>query len=199
MRPFILFLVLVLGIFTACSGDQGPAGPKGDKGNANVMSGSLAPTDAEWLWNANYTLRTGPGSTTSWFTRYVDVALPQITAGIIANGAVLVFMEPEPGSGNWVSLIYSFVSFGGTYFHHFAYNASEGLLRLHFFMTPNTGANPSSQTWVLPVYTFRYVIVAGTALQSMQANGVDMRDYDQVMSYSGTRAVEKTGAIPVIR
>jgi hypothetical protein len=199
MKMFILSLVLVLGSLVACTGDTGPAGPKGDKGNANVLSGSLAPADTEWLWNSVYTLRTADNTTTSWFTRYVDVALTQINADIIANGAVLVYMEPLPASGTWVPLNYSYTSFGGTYMFNFAYEASDGLLRLHFFMTPNTGANPSSQTWVLPTYNFRYVIIAGTALQSMQAAGVDVGDYEQVRSYTAADGRGPQGPAPMAR
>jgi hypothetical protein len=196
MKVFRYVALLALMVLVSCEGDQGPVGPKGDTGNANVKSGSISPTNAEWLWNSVYTLDTDTGSSTSWFTRYVDVSVPQITAGIIANGAVLVFMEPDVGSGRWVPLNYSFTSFGGTYMLNFVYEATEGLLRLHFYMTPNTGANPSTQTWQLPTFAFRYVVIAGTALQSIQSGevDVDLRDYDSVRAFVESRE----GAEPAI-
>jgi hypothetical protein len=112
-------------VLAGCEGDQGPVGPAGPAGNANVKSGTVAPTNAEWLWNSVYTLKESTGQTTSYFTRHVDVAVPQITAEIIANGAVLVFFEPLPGSGRWAPLNYSFLAFGGEYFHNYVYEATR--------------------------------------------------------------------------
>lgn len=178
--PLLTFLFLA-----ACTGDQGPVGPAGAPGNANVKSGAIAPTNAEWLWNSNYCLQTSPSSTTCWFTRYVDVAVAEIDSNIVDNGAVLVFMEPDPGTNRWVPLNYSYTSFGGTYMFNYAYEVMDGNLRLHFYMTPNTGANPSSQTWTLATLKFRYVIIAGKALQLIQSGeaGVDVRDYESVKAF----------------
>jgi hypothetical protein len=184
MKALKFVALLLFAGLVACEGDQGPAGPKGDTGNANVKTGSIAPTNAEWLWNSTYSLESPPNTTTSWFTRYVDVARPEITADIIANGAVLVFMEPDPGTGEWVPLNYTYTSFGNNHFFHFVYEASEGLLRLHFFMTPKDGASPSTQTYTLPVYTFRYMIIAGTALQAARQNMVDLRDYESAKAFA---------------
>lgn len=188
--------VLVIGllsILVACEGKVGPAGPGGASGNANVKSGSVSPTNADWLWQAQYCLQNSQTTNNCWFSRYVDVSIAQIDSNIVKNGAVLVFMEPDPGTGKWVPLNYSFASFNGTYMFNYAYEVTEGNLRLHFYMTPNTGSNPDTQTWTLPTLEFRYVIIAGRALQLIQ-NGeanVNLRDYESVKAFCESAAVRE--------
>lgn len=181
MRWIASFLLLMMPVAAGCSGDDGPAGPAG---NANVMSGSVTPTNAEWLWPGGYTQYWGSGSWTSYFTRYYDIALTELSADLIDNGAVLVYMEPVPDSGRWVPLDHDFVSFDAAYTMRYVYEASEGLIRLQYFMTPNQGAVPSAQTYVLADLAFRYVLIAGKALQTMQAGGVDVGNYEQVVSWA---------------
>ncbi len=50
MRAFsVILLMALLLMVVGCEGDEGPTGPAG---NANVVTGTVTPTNAEWLWNS---------------------------------------------------------------------------------------------------------------------------------------------------
>ena len=183
MRAFSLILLMALLLMVVgCEGDEGPTGPAG---NANVVTGTVTPTNAEWLWNSIYWFGTAPGSGTGYFSRYVDIDVEEITPEIISTGVVLVFFEAYPGTGNWTPLPFQFVSGGATYTYNIVDEVSEGLIRLHFFFTPNSlgAALPSLETYTIATYTFKYTVIAGNALQAMTASGVDLTDHDRVMEY----------------
>ncbi len=165
-----------------CEGEQGLTGPAG---NANVKTGTISPTNEEWLWNGLYSFQTSPGSWMNYFTRYVDIPVAEITPDIIATGAVLVFFEALPGTGNWTPLPFQFVEFSSTYIYNVVYEVTEGMVRLHYFnMLNSPGVTPPDlQTIVIPTYTFKYTVIEGTALQAMAVREVDLSDHDQVMEY----------------
>jgi hypothetical protein len=174
---------------TGCEGDRGPTGPAGVDGNANVHSGTISPTSADWLWNSTYSFRTGEGSTTRYFTRYVDIPDSAITADIISDGMVLMFFEAMPGGGNWAPLPYQFTNFSSTFNYNIVYEVSEGMIRLHYFFTriSATATLPELSTVVIPTYPFRYVVVEGTALQTEGAGLVDLSSHDEVMEFLRTQ------------
>lgn len=183
MRALIVFLLAAAVLLAVgCEGEQGPTGPDG---NANVKTGTISPTNAEWLWQGNYDFQTAPGSWMSYFTRYVDIPVVEITPDIISSGVVLVFFEAYPGSGNWTPLPFQFVEFGSAFIYNIVYEVTEGMVRLHYFnMLNSAGVTiPDLETVVIPTYTFKYTVIEGTALQAMQAHEVDVSDHDQVMEY----------------
>jgi hypothetical protein len=149
------------------------------------VTGTISPANAEWLWQGSYAFQTTPGSWTSYFTRYVEIPVAEITPDIIANGAVLVSFEARPGFGNWTPLPFQFVDFNAAYIFNVVYEVSEGVVRLHFFYMLNSpGATiPDLETAVIPTYTFKYTVIEGTALEAMAAREVDVTDHDQVMEY----------------
>jgi hypothetical protein len=169
-----------------CEGEQGPAGPSG---NANVVTGTVSPTSAEWLWNSVYWFYTAPGAATGYPTRYVDIPVAEITPEIISAGAVLVFFEAYTGTGNWTPLPFQFVDAGAGYIHNVVYEVMEGNIRLHYFYMQNSaGATlPDLATALIPTYTFKYVVIEGNALEAMTSREVDVRDLDQVMEYTAVR------------
>jgi hypothetical protein len=186
VRVLFVFLMTAAVLLAAgCEGEQGPTGPSGDDGNANVVTGTISPTNAEWLWQGLYFFQTTPGSWTSYFTRYVEIPVAEITPDIIANGAVLVSFEARPGFGNWTPLPFQFVDFNAAYIYNVVYEVSEGVVRLHFFYMLNSpGATiPDLETAAIPTYTFKYTVIEGTALEAMAAREVDVTDHDQVMEY----------------
>lgn len=187
MRAFSVLLLIAAALMAmGCEGEEGPTGPSG---NANVVTGTISPTSAEWLWNSFYWFETAPGSGTGYFTRYVDIPVEEITPEIISTGVVLVFFEAYPGTGNWTPLPFQFVEGGGNYIFNLVYEVSEGLIRLHFFFMANsTGATlPNLSTYAIATYTFKYTVIEGTALQAMTASGVNLADHDRVMEYVVTQ------------
>ena len=186
MRALLVILMTVALLLVAgCEGEQGPTGPSGADGNANVVTGTISPTSAEWLWQGLYIFQTTPGSWTSYFTRYVEIPVAEITPDIIANGAVLVSFEARPGFGNWTPLPFQFVDFSAAYIFNVVYEVSEGMVRLHFFYMLNYlgAATPDLETAAIPTYTFKYTVIEGTALEAMAAFEVDVTDHDQVMEF----------------
>ena len=183
MRLFsVLLLAAVAVLAIGCEGDEGPAGPEG---NANVVTGTISPTNEQWLWNSIYWFGTSPSSGTGYWTRYVDVYVEEITPEIISTGVVLVFFEAYPGTGNWTPLPFQFVEGGGNYIFNIVYEVNEGLIRLHFFFMANSsGATlPDLATYPIATYTFKYTVIEGNALQAMTAGGVDLADHDRIMEY----------------
>jgi hypothetical protein len=172
-------------LFAGCEGEEGPTGPSGDDGNANVVTGTISPTNEEWLWNSTFWYRWGIGSSTGYFTRYVDITVEEITADVISTGVVLVSFKAEPGYPGWTSLPFHFPGMDWTYVHTIAFEVSEGLIRLHYFNIPNqSGASlPDLMTWEIPTYPFKYTVIGGTAIEEMAASGVDVTDHKQVMEF----------------
>lgn len=183
MRTLSVLLLTAAVLFSAgCEGEQGPVGPSG---NANVVTGTISPTNEEWLWSAYYTFRVSSGVTVSYFTRYVDIPVAEITPEIISAGAVLVTFEADPGSGKWTPLPFQFTGMSHDYMHNIVYEVMEGSIRLHFFSNPtSSGATPPNlETYILPTYTFKYTVIEGNVLETMTARGVDVSDHGQVMDY----------------
>ena len=186
MRVLFVFLMTAAVLLAAgCEGEQGPTGPSGTDGNANVLTGTISPTNAEWLNGGAYSLQTTPGSWTSYFTRYVAIPVAEITPDIIANGAVLVSFEAHPGSGKWTPLPFQFVEHNAGYIITIVNEVIEGEVRLHYFnMLNSAGVTPPILADVMiPTYTFKYTVIEGNALQAMTASEVDVTDHDQVMEF----------------
>ena len=178
----VLLLTAAVLLSAACEGEQGPVGPSG---NANVVTGTISPTNEEWLWNATYWFQTSPSAATGYLTRYVDIPVAEITPEIISTGVVLVSFEARPASGKWTPLPFQFVEGSSQYIFNVVYEVMEGAIRLHFFtMLNSAGASlPDLQTYTIPTYTFKYTVIEGNVLETMTARGVDISDHDQVMDY----------------
>ena len=186
MRTFaIILLTAAVLLAVGCEGEQGPAGPSGDDGNANVVTGTISPTNAEWLWSSAYWYRTAEGAATGYFTRYVNIPLEELTPEFISTGVVLVSFMAEPSQPYWTPLPFHFPSNDRTYLHTHVFEVMEGLIRLHYFNMPTTSTTslPSLETWPIPTYTFKYTLIEGTTREVMEASGVDVTDYEQVMEF----------------
>jgi hypothetical protein len=167
-------------------GPVGPQGPQGPPGNANVKTGIVTLTNAQWLWGGNWSLTTSTGSSTIYSTRSVNVNTNLVTAGIVTTGTVLVYFKP--GNDGWVPLPYHFLDFTRNYYYNIVYEYKQGLIRLHYFWDSNTvaGGVPSGlSTYVLPDYTFKYIIIGGAAARQMKTARINTSDYDAVMQYLG--------------
>jgi hypothetical protein len=182
MRKLLILLVVAL-FLAGCEGDMGPAGPAG---NANVMAGTISLTNAEWLAYSQWRMTTDVGTITVKSTRYVEIPVAEITADIIANGAVLMYIEAETGSDRWTTLPFEFLHYTREYFINIVYEVQEGMIRLHYFlMRAREGATlPDLAAHVIPAYEFKYVVIEGTALKTLQAGGVDLSHPDRIIEYA---------------
>jgi hypothetical protein len=179
-----LLVLFVVALFVAgCEGDMGPAGPAG---NANVMAGTISISNAEWLAYSSWTMTTDVGTITAKSTRYVEIPVAAITADIIENGAVLMYFEAEAGTDQWTTLPVEFLHYTGVYFINIVYEVQEGMIRLHYFlMRAYQGATlPDLATLVIPTYEFKYVVIEGTALLRLRADGVDLSQPDGIIEYA---------------
>jgi hypothetical protein len=178
---FLLPLLIVALMLAGCEGDEGPAGPSG---NANVKTGMITPTNAEWSWGSLYWFQINTSTWVGYITRYVDIPVEELTPDFISTGLVLVFLEAYPGSGNWTPLPFRFIA-DAQYSYNIVYEVSEGLIRLHYFYSLNdlSGSLPDLQNAEIPTYTFKYIVIEGAALEAMLASGVDVSDHDRITEF----------------
>lgn len=155
-----LLLLSGLFLFFSCK-KEGPAGPAGADGNANVRSGTVSLTNANWKWNSFWALTTSTGSSTIYSTRYADINTELLTQEIADKGSVQVFFKPS--NDGWVSLPFTFLDVTRNYYFNFMYEYKPGKISLHYFWTSNiagAGVPTGLNTYALPDYTFKYVITA---------------------------------------
>jgi len=185
LSVFLLATVVLMAM--GCEGEQGPTGPSGDDGNANVTTGTVTPTSADWLWNSIYWFSNQPDMGIGYISRYFDIPLEQLTAEFLATGVVLVYFEAYTGSGNWTPLPFQFVDGSQTHITNIVYEVSESRIRLHYFNMANVaGATfPDLQNFTIATYTFKYTLIEGSALEGMTSRGIVLSDYDEVMGYLG--------------
>jgi hypothetical protein len=161
----------------------GPQGPPGVDGNANVATHTLTLTSAQWLWQGQYTMTTGSNTALGWLTRYADIERPQLTADVLARGAVLVYTQADTAvADKWVPLPHQLLAGNLNYHYNYVYEALVGKVRLHFFYTPSAPSAPSAstptdlRTVTLPTRKFKVTIIDGTIAASIGAEGVSLAD-----------------------
>ena len=115
----------------------------------------------------------------------MEIPLAEITADIIEIGAVLMYIEAETGTDRWTMLPIEFLHYTREYFINIAYEVQEGMIRLHYFlMWAREGATlPDLGAHVIPTYEFKYVVIEGTALLRLQADGVDLSQPDRIIEH----------------
>lgn len=170
-------------------GIAGQDGADGQDGNANVQTGTVDLVNEDWLWQGSYTFNHQAGGfSSSWFTRYADLDIPEIDADIDQNGVVLVYFKASL-NGGWQPLPFLFTSFGNGYFTHIVYETSVENIRLHYFWTENKGATPGGlATYEIADHSFKYVIIEGTAVgknSSYSKTDFSKMTYEEVMDHFG--------------
>lgn len=156
-KPSYLVLLISSLLFMACKKE----GPAGADGNANVKSGTVSLTNADWKWASSWALTTSAGSNTIYSTRYADINTELVTQDIVDKGSVQVFFKPD--NDEWAPLPFSFIDVTRNYSFNFMYDHKPGKIRLHYFWAPNgtTGTLPGGlNSFTIPNYTFKYVITA---------------------------------------
>ncbi len=167
-------------------GTDGKDGTNGEDGNANVSVGTVVLTNADWLWNSSYSFSYGTGTTTIFFTRYVNLNVPEIDAKIDDTGLVLVYFKPT-ASGGWQPLPFQFPSFGNDYDTHIVYETSVGNIRFHYFWRANQGTVPSGlDSYTIGNYPIKYVIIEGNLIaKSPDNSNLDFKkmSYEEIMDH----------------
>ncbi|WP_315814800.1 hypothetical protein [Paraflavitalea speifideaquila] len=156
----MLTYLLILPALAGCK-KEGTQGPPGPAGNANVKGDTIRLINSNWLYPGQWALQTGGGAITYYSTRYADIATDLITADIIKRGSVEVFFKPNNDS--WTNLPYSFLGAFPAINHHFMYEFKAGNIRLHYYWSagPTTPVPTGLNTYVIPGFTFKYVVTAG--------------------------------------
>jgi len=179
---FTLILAAAILLAAGCEGEQGPVGPSG---NADVVTGTITPVNEDWLWSAYYWFSTTENEATGYATRYVDIAVPGIDSDIISFGVVLVSFQARENSDPWTPLPLQFDTGNGDYLYNVVYEYWEGMIRLHFFMMPNSPSVtwPDLQNWNIATYTFKYTVIGGKLLETMADRGIEVTDHGRVTEY----------------
>lgn len=194
MRPWPFFPIMAgltaALIVSGCEGPTGPEGPagaqgptgaqgpEGPPGTANVISGSVTLEDADWSSSTAQTkLGTSPSGTSfSKPARYVDVEVSDITADVITDGAVLVYMQVAPSNDPtlYTQLPHRFLFLSGTVAWHFVTEVTEENIRVLFFLEdledPTSFGDPLGPTQ--PTRDYRWVIIPPAAMTPAQVQAL---------------------------
>ncbi len=184
--PVLTTLIATAGLLAACEGPTGPEGPQGIQGiqgqegpqgpigNANVISGRVTLTEADWsTTTVQLRFNTSPGT---YFyaipARYADVAVSDLTLDVINNGAVLLYTAPDDARPNeFVPLPYRFRFIDTTvgYYRVLDARVQEGNIRFYYYyevldanVTP-----PSALEATQPDRVFRWVIIPPAAASTL--------------------------------
>lgn len=200
-RLLSVFLVSSAVIFTACEGPEGPQGPagptgatgatgaagatgatgaKGDKGdagatgpmgNANVASKEVTVTADQWT---NVEIAgIGTNVSSSWGGVKVE------DANITADKTVLAYVK---SGETWVALPISYTKEIDGSLERVNFGFKTG--QVEFYYRAQTAAFGGTVT-LKPAgdLTFKYVTIQQTFGKTMEANGVNLKNYTEVMNY----------------
>lgn len=166
------------------AGEQGPEGPQGPPGTANVITGSVTLEEADWSDD----LRSATGvhiSAGIGFgkpARYLDIEVTDITADVIADGAVLVYMETVRDDGSlttlYTQLPHRFLFSLGTVAWHFDHELTEGNIQVLFFIedleNPSNTVDPLGPTQATREYRWVILPPAATTAEQVQALPIEV-------------------------
>lgn len=175
-----LLVIPALVALSACSGDQGPTGPAGPQGpegpqgiqgpvgNANVISGRVTLTEADWSASTTfYGFQINPTTGLFWEdARWADVDVPEITTDVVDDGAVLMWITTEFELDGFLPLPVRFTRNTSTaYTWSYYARISEGSIRLLFLherLDPAVSP-PSPLDTTQPDRILRWVIIPPAA------------------------------------
>jgi hypothetical protein len=181
VRLAAIFLFLPL-VFVACEGEVGPTGPAGPQGaegavgpagpigNANIISGSATYADADWSTTlVQFSYRSNPSVIQfGKQARWIDIAVPELTASVITDGAVFMWMRPI--SSVLVPLPYRFQPVSSVWIHNYTHEIREGELRLLYYLENQEDAadiSLSPLTITQATREFRWMIIPPTVTTNL--------------------------------
>lgn len=146
------------------TGPAGPRGPKGADGNANVVSRTFNDSEVTWV------------DRTILGTKYKVAILnvPEITADVVANGAVMVYGHFLFVASSWNALPLSFYESGETKHYSTEIIIGKVIVRRH---------QSSNTTPPVPVVPFRVVVIEGNAATMARANNIDLKNYTAAQTF----------------
>lgn len=183
-RLFGMFIgVLAMGsILASCKKDgaTGPAGPQGANGTPGA-TGPIGPTgptgqtgSANVIYSPWITLPKGVLVDNLW---YFDIAVPQLTADHVNNGALIAYIGVN---NNAFPLPFTEGNSNGHGFSYFTnWDAAQKRITLHIRSIGTIPSNWASTTFPIQ---FRYVIIPGAVKTAMNPN-VNLKDYNEVQKY----------------
>lgn len=197
-RVSLLACLFVTALFLACEGPQGPEGPvgpegpqgpegpEGPPGNANVFSDSVTVTDGDWEEGQIF-FQPSPNSSLSRPALIDTLEVSELTEEINDRGNVQVYLRPG-GFGSdkrWKSLPYEILAFGNDFYYNFDYAYRTGQIILYYYYSPNgsNASTPDLSNATLPDYTYKYVLTAPQATQSVGDAGIDWQNHDELMTF----------------
>jgi hypothetical protein len=165
------------------AGPEGPAGPQGtagEDGNANVIVREVSLTDEDFS-DGQITLKIGEDVYQNRPAKVAEIEDADITAELIADGLVLVYMKHRAGEGaeEWRLLPERFLSFDEVY--HIVYKAgySEGKIRIYYYFERNRdGAMPDIRDAIVPGQTFKYAIIPGNAASKIMNPKIGLEELE---------------------
>ena len=174
------FVAFVL--FAGCSEDgvdgkdgiNGEQGPQGPTGNANVVIKQVTLDNASYS-NSSYGMETTSGSYIGRFSKKARISDAAITADVIDNGIVLVYMKTPTGLGSttytWTPLPASILALYSGYSDVWQTKVGAGYIDIHFYFEPNAPdvVLPNINTATVNTRTFKYVIISGNDVAAFKA------------------------------
>ncbi|TAL68342.1 MAG: hypothetical protein EPN82_10980 [Bacteroidetes bacterium] len=168
-------MLLLNGCFNTHDGPIGPQGPEGPPGNANVKSFTYTIHPNDWLASNDPNL---------W---YFDQHCDYVTPDIVDYGAVLFYLKETSGKLSWISLPTTslYRDNGQAYTTEYQPWHSDYTLSIQWIDTHPT--NPRKPTWDCVI---KAIIIADYPYSVLKSKGVDLNNYEQVMSALNITATE---------
>jgi hypothetical protein len=169
-----VFALILLMMLNGCI-DTGSTGPQGPAGNANVKSFIYTIYPNDWIASNDINL---------W---YFDQHCDLVTPDIVDYGAVLFFLKETSGKLSWISLPTTSLYRDNSQAYTTEYQPwhSDYTLSIQWIDTHPT--NPRKPTWDCVI---KAIIIADYPYSMLKAKGVDVKNYEQVMSALNLSATE---------
>lgn len=144
---------------------------KGAQGNANVKVDTFSIASADWKYSSIYWFTTGNGSSQGYSSKYFDHAQAALSSDLLKTGQISIYATTNISfeTTTWTPLPYTFTeNNAGAYGYNYAYNLTEGNLKIHFFFSRGTGTIPTLSTYAVPAMRIKLVMVAGTVVSQIR-------------------------------
>lgn len=165
-------------------GDTGPQGPKGSTGSIDVVVDTFTVTNEDFTLQTYWFVRnpvTSSGIAARGYTRNNA----KITKDILDKGAVQAYYKPVFNASyiGWQALPVSFneTSVNADYSFNISPTFFEGKASFYFyFMRINATVMPNIQTYTVPTYKFKLVIIPGKTMAELNLKKENLLNYEKV-------------------
>jgi hypothetical protein len=171
-------------MFTACSKKGDPGAP----GNQVNVSRTIQLTNTDYV-NGYWGINIGVGGSQAQSARVATIIVDSITAKIVESGTVLVYLKSINGidgiPNQYTLLPFSIPSFATGYLTRIQFAFEAGKIRIYYLYETTDAASATPNVFIatVPTFTFRYVIIPGSAGFRSTIPPVDYNDYEAVVKY----------------